>query len=776
MAQYEHLILIRQPETFTRRKTGRPPPYRSRGTGYGSKVGKDLDKAIAKQRADRRPQFVDPSLILRVKMDGMILEDVWEKLGLTLLSSDEDNTIILFSSNEDLTDFRTRLEAYDGPIPPEQLTRSYESFINRIAAVGTLEPRDRLGVRMKEAGFTEIEDLQDGESYTVDIELWEFGSREIRCKKAEQIIEFIDKHNGSVFDHYSGPSITMIRVSASGKALKTIFSIPEVAFVDLPPKPDLETNQLVELSLGNTPELEPAAENLPVVAVLDSGLNDHPFLEDIILAHAAYPEELGQADNLGHGTAVSGIVALGDLSSQLSQSNIQRVAKLISIKVVTDDAKFPDKQTLPSQMRQSIEAVHYEYGCRIFVISLGDSKAKFEKGRVGPWAATLDEIARELDVLIFVSAGNRCPRAGDKVEEGVTHYPEYLFEESNQLFEPAGAVNAVTVGSIAHANGVQGEHAEDAHVQAIADNDQPSPFTRTGPGAAGITKPDFIDYGGTMIFNAVTAQLQDAKQIASAGLLTTNNEFYKQLLVSKSGTSISTPMLANKAAQMLRRFPDASANLIKALMAGAASVPDEADRVMSEYSLKDKVKIYGNGLVNPLKAAYSEDHRVVLYAEDKLEMDQFAVYQIPIPKEFQKKGRRTIRVSLSFDAPVKRTRAEYIGTKMNFRLVRGCPVNQVFEHFRTHAGEDTEHADIGQRFMCKLEPGTRSRDKNTLQSAAVTFLNETEEYGDEYYLIVRCVGGWASEQELYQKFAVVVELEHQEQVQIYARLQARVKA
>ncbi|GJM03904.1 MAG: hypothetical protein DHS20C08_24050 [Rhodomicrobium sp.] len=737
-------------------------------------MGKDLENAIAKQRAERPPQFVDPSLILRVKMDGIIMEDVWEKLGLTLLSSDEDNTIVLFSSDEQLIEFRERLEAYDGPIPAGQIGRRFESFINRIADVGTLEPRDRLGVRMKEAGFSEIEDLLDGEIYTVDIELWEFGSREMRCAKADQIIEFIDNHNGSVFDHYSGPSITMIRVSTSGEALKTIFSIPEVAFVDLPPEPDIETNQLVELTLGKVPELAPADENLPVVAVLDSGLNDHPFLKDIILAHVAYPKELGQADNLGHGTAVSGVVALGDLSSQLSQSNIHRVAKLISIKVVTDNAQFPDKQTLPTQMRQAIESVHTEYGCRIFVISLGDSKAKFEKGRVGPWAATLDEIARELDVLIFISAGNRCPRSGDDVEEGVTHYPGYLLEEANELFEPAGAVNAVTVGSIAHANGLESKHGDDAHVQTIADFGQPSPFTRTGPGAAGIAKPDFIDYGGTMIFNAVTAQLQDAKQIASTGLITTNNNFFNQLLVSKSGTSISTPMLANKAAQMLRRFPDASANLIKALMAGSASVPEEADRVLSGYNEKDVAKICGNGVVDPLKAAYSDDHRVILYAEDKLEMDQFAVYQIPIPNEFQSRGQRTIRVSLSFDAPVRRTRAEYIGTKMNFRVVRGCPVNQVFEHFRTHTGEDTEPADIGDRFMCKLKPGSRSRDKNTLQTGAVTFSKDTEDYGDEYYLIVRCVSGWASEQELYQKFAVVVELEHQEQVQIYARLQARV--
>jgi hypothetical protein len=49
-------------------------------------------------------------------------------------------------------------------------------------------------------------------------------------------------------------------------------------------------------------------------------------------------------------------------------------------------------------MRQTIQNLHANYGCRIFVISLGDTKANFEQGRVGPWAMTLDELARELNI------------------------------------------------------------------------------------------------------------------------------------------------------------------------------------------------------------------------------------------------------------------------------------------------------------------------------------------------------------------------------------------
>ncbi|MGT2467781.1 hypothetical protein ACVOMV_27465 (plasmid) [Mesorhizobium atlanticum] len=58
----------------------------------------------------------------------------------------------------------------------------------------------------------------------------------------------------------------------------------------------------------------------------------------------------------------------------------------------------------------------------------------YDGGKVGTWAATLDELARELDVVIVVSAGNRAPRAGNRIEQAVTEYPGYLTEEGNRLF------------------------------------------------------------------------------------------------------------------------------------------------------------------------------------------------------------------------------------------------------------------------------------------------------------------------------------------------------
>ena len=776
MPEHQHLPLVRLPENFARRKHGRVQSPPARGGGHSGRIRQEVDAAVQNQRAQQPPpRFVNPALILRVAMSGATMEGDWEGLGLTVLSTDEDNTLVLFSSTDDLQDFRTRLDEYEGPIPENQRNRRYAGFIDRIGEIGTIAGRDRLGVRAREDGFSEVDDFQDGDDYVVDIELWEFGSQAARRTLGEEIIDWVEDQGGELYDHYCGPSISIIRVRAQGQTIRPILAIPQVAFVDFPPQPDIVMDAPEAFAVDDIPPVAAPDENLPVVAILDSGVNDNPLLTNVILAREAFPPELLEADVFGHGTAVAGVACYGDLRNHLGQQEIVPAARIVSAKIVTDQGEFFMRRTLPTQMRAAIERVREAYGCRIFVISLGDPKARYERGRVGPWATTLDELARELDVLIFVSAGNRNPRGGNALEQGVTQYPAYLLENANRICEPAGAVNAVTVGSLANSNGLGPEHEFNVHMQSITEPDEPSPFSRAGPGAGGIKKPDFVDYGGTLVFDAAARRLQNAPYLANAGILTTNADFQRQLLVSKTGTSFSAPHLAHKAAQVLRHHENGSANLIRAFMASSARIPVASERRLGAMIEAERDQIHGNGIVNPATAAFSDDHRVVLYAEDALGMDQFALYQVPIPAEFQGNGPRWIHVSLAFDPPVRRTRAEYVGTRMNFRLIRGRNADDVFEHFRSHAGEDTEAPEMEGRYNCGLTPGPKRRDRNTLQTASKKFTQDTGQFGNDYYLVVRCVGGWASEQEVRQRYAIVVELEHEAQVELYARLQQRAR-
>lgn len=500
MARYDHLELVRLPEQFERRKHGGggPPPARDRDQ-HSTKLRDELNAATQAQRGRRKPEFVDPSLILRVQMTGALLEEDWERLGLTVLSSDADRTLVLFASNEDMQDFRARLDAYQRGAPPGQKHAPYNNFVAGIESIGSVEPRDRIGSRFQEEGFADLNDFVPQTSYLVDIELWDLGERRLRERKIEEVIRYVEARAGEVLDRYIGPSISMFRARLTGELIRTLLTIEEVATIDLPPAPDVTTAEALDLTLADAPALNALAEDAPLIGIIDSGVNDHPFLADIVAGAIGIPADLGTADVWGHGTRVAGVAVFGDLRAQLAAGALQRGARICAAKVVNDRGDFDDRRLVPSQMREAITTLNLRFGCRIFVVALADRRRVFDGGKVGTWAATLDELARELDVVIIVSSGNRSPRGGNRLEQAVTEYPRYLLEDANRFFEPAGALNVITVGALAHGEGLDPDRAEDVGVRPITLLHEPAPFSRIGPGPGGATKPDVVEIGGTLI-------------------------------------------------------------------------------------------------------------------------------------------------------------------------------------------------------------------------------------------------------------------------------------
>ena len=776
MARYDHLQLIRLPERLERRKSGGggPPPARDIAV-HSTRLRAELDAAVLVQRARRRPEFVDPALILRVQMTGQLLEEQWVQLGLTVLSNDADKTLVLFASNDEMQGFRTRLDAWQGGAPQGQRSPPYNAFISSVESIGAIEPKDRIGIRFREDGFAVPEDFQDGVTYSSDIELWDLGDRRLRQRKLDEISAYVRSRGGEIFDHYLGPSISMLRVSVTGALLQTLLTVESIATIDRLPQPDFSTANALGLTLEGVPQLNTVSADTPVIGIIDSGINEHPFFEGAIVGAIGVPPELGTADILGHGTRVAGIATFGDLHGQLANGTLDRVARLCSAKVLNDQGDFDTHRLIPSQMREAMTTLNSQYGCRIFVIALGDRNRPYDGGKVGPWAATLDELARELNILIIVSSGNRTPRSGNRLEQAVTEYPDYLLEPANRFYEPAGALNALSVGAIAHGEGLNEATAGEVTVRPITREGEPSPFSRAGPGMGNSTKPDLVEIGGTIVFDPVIRSLRGGKELPSAGVLTLHHDYLTRLFTAGSGTSYAAPRVAFSAAQILARFPDASANLLRALLVGSAEVPD-ASRERLEILGEDAVRsVCGHGQVDIERAAFSDDARVVLYGEDELAVDHFAVYQIPVPLPFQnERGKRQIRVTLAYDPPVRHTRNDYAGLGMSFRLIRGCEPDLIFEHYRKRNSADGPFPEIANKHDCKLTPGPQLREKATVQSAKVTFSRSVEEYGDNYYLVVRCESGWAADLNS-QRFAVVVEISHSAEVQLYERIRQRIR-
>ena len=429
MPNYDHLPLTRLQERLPRRKKpgfGSSPERNFRT--HGAAIKDEVEAVVAAHQALPRIDHVNPSLILRVQMSGGLLEEDWERAGLTVLSTDEDRSLVLFASDVELRDFRRRVEAYQrGPArggnPP------YMAFMDNIDSIGAVEPSDRIGKTLREEGFTSVDDLVTDQDYVLDVELWDLGRLELRRNKIDEIAGYVEARGGEVLDRYTGPSITLIRIRASGSVMRVLLTISDIAEIDLPPQPDLLAADLVDLTLAEIAALEPPDDDAPAIGILDTGSVDHPLIAGGIAGAIGVPATLGTNDANGHGMKVAGIAALGNIRAGLANGSLTQYFRLCTAKVLRDDGKFDDRRLISSQMRDAITTLHATYGSRIYVVSLGDRARVYDGGKAGTWAATLDELARELDIVIVVSAGNGSPPYDPSVERSVSDFPAYLLAD-----------------------------------------------------------------------------------------------------------------------------------------------------------------------------------------------------------------------------------------------------------------------------------------------------------------------------------------------------------
>ena len=145
------------------------------------------------------------------------------------------------------------------------------------------------------------------------------------------------------------------------------------------------------------------------------------------------------------------------MRSCIERREFQAQARLLSGKIVNDAGNFDDRRLVPAQVDEIVRALH-PFGCRIFNLSLEFMRSVYSGGKAGLWTATLDLLARELDILFVVSCGSsgRLPANGDH-EDHLLGYPRYLLQESSRILEPAAAANALSVGAIAHSAAVREE-------------------------------------------------------------------------------------------------------------------------------------------------------------------------------------------------------------------------------------------------------------------------------------------------------------------------------
>jgi subtilisin family serine protease len=794
MVALDHLPLLRFTREEPRRKRpGFSTPVARDVSAHARRIECELDAVVADHGKRPRIKDIDPALILKVELTNPIDEDTWRRAGFQILAQNPGDIYVLFASDTDLKSFRARLAEFKKGAKADGGNAAYYGLFSNIERARPIPAEDRIGPRLAAMGFASAQGIDGRKKFLVDVELWDAETSLDRRVRVSRIEKHITASKGEIIGapYIGSYGLILIRVRANGKLLSELLQLTEVAQIDVPPLPDLGEDTTSEQSLDNVPVPDWPPQDVPVIGIIDSGLNAHPLIDGLVVERMAIPADLGTADMKGHGTIVAGIAAYGDIRECIDRETFAAPVRIVSVRVVNDHGAFDDTLKIPEIMRKAVEAL-VARGCRVINLSLGDaSHIPYAGGRASPWAAELDTLVREHDIVLVVSAGNASPKSppwGAHPEAIVDAYPQYLTAAENRLLDPAYAANVVTVGSLAHGNGLRVDPFDGAAIRALTVLDDPTPITRSGPGVNGAIKPDFVDYGGTVVYNGEVERLMTGKDWINTGMLSLSPNYRKSLFTADTGTSFAAPRIAYKAGLLFARFPTASASMVRALLAIAASIPKvTATRLTPADHTGKKLapavrQCVGYGIPDHHRALASEERRVILVADaQELELDQMALYAVPLPKEFRStKGKRSIRIALAFDAPVRHTRLEYLGTRMSFYLVRGITPDAVFEHFKRRE-DKTKPPKLPGSAKCGVEPSITERETSTLQIATFNIAqNFDDEYGDLFHLAVFTHRRWAGDDILRQKYAVAVELSHESCTTLHqscavlvAQLQAR---
>ncbi len=803
MEKYEHLKLPAFKGNFVRQKQG--------GRG-GFSLPKERVKRSFTQRAtqkadelissfsDLKIKFsgkIDPSLIYEIEINQSVsldgFEQILSSMGIHVLSVAEGKKgfWVVFSDDANLNQFKNKLLTYgseDGP--------KYD-FFNAIESFQDIPIENKIGKNLRDKPLGETADF-------IDIELWKMTDPQ----KNETFIQelknaYTNLLTFRITDTLSTKSFVLLRIKLTKGIFNEIIELKEISRADRPSIPQFNPFEFTRPDISDIEFNEPS-ENATGILVIDSGVvSNHPMLEKCIGSEENFQSgETELQDTVGHGTAVAGCAAYGDIDNCLRNKKFTPENWIFSAKVMyakKDDtigsvsARYDPEKLIEHQFKDAVESFlsNPEYHIKVINISLGNCNEIWHKdySRQLPLASLIDELAFTFpNVTFIVSAGNQHPLdIYDSIQEIIDNYPSYLTENQDfKLINPATAALALTVGSIAGiVRIVQNQYGAEDIKTAIAEEHQPSPFTRSGTGINGMIKPELVEYGGNIILSKV-ANSERITEDMGGKITLLNNKSTEDIINYDYGTSFSAPKLAYLAGKIANKYPQKSANFIKNMLLIGSDYPFNPNK--NFYNTNDNKKaetkhisVCGFGLSNYEKAINSYSNRTVLWDEGEIDLNQIKVYSLKLPEIFfLEEGKKKIIVTLTFNPETRSTRGDsYLGNRMEFHLFYSVNPQVLIEKYGV-ISEDTEQNDVPEdlkKYEINFFPGGNVRKAGCHQKAIKEYKREPKNRpASPISLVLLNYNKWINDENRMQDYCISVTFEHEKEIELYNEIRVNVQA
>jgi serine protease AprX len=326
------------------------------------------------------------------------------------------------------------------------------------------------------------------------------------------------------------------------------------------------------------------------VAVIDSGIADHPDLHDsngnsrVVYSQSFVAGDATTPDQYGHGTHVAGLIGGTGIGSGNGHGYAAKYAGMapnvnfINLRVLDQNGSGTDSQVIAA-IEQAI-ALQSTYNIRVINMSLG--RPVFESYTLDPVDQAV-EAAWQAGIVVVVAAGNSGRSA---VADGFA-----------TIGVPANDPAVITVGATM---------TEQTPTRV---DDQIASYSSKGPTVIDhIVKPDLVAPGNRLVSLRVAGSTLDASYPQYEIAPSSGTAMYYEL----SGTSMATPVVSGAVALMLQQNPaltpdQVKARLMKTAWKGVGQYTSSHDRWGNLYNNEYDLFTYGAGYLNIDSALASTD-------------------------------------------------------------------------------------------------------------------------------------------------------------------------
>lgn len=715
--------------------------------------------------------------------------------GLKPIAESTQHFTLAVPRTEKLDKLEEKIEEFgEGDLKRGQPPNKDFAYLNTIEEAS---PQDRLC----QVFFEQYDELIQKDWIIFEIEMMslERGKKQQRqelLKIREEISKLFESGTkGNLFEHEEIKGTCRAVIRCTGEVFQELVEDrkwqTKIVYFDARPAFETFHQTLINFSVEKLGEFIIPPSDAPMVCIVDSGVTiENPFLkpvvrEDLILSFLRTESDKDNPnDEFGHGSGVASLASYYALNLYQNAENRGKIW-IASARVLNQDNEIEDERLFSKILEEVVETFTL-IGIKIFNLSIQFTNRKWheEAKRTIPrrsWIArTIDRLSRKYDVVFITVTGNISTSNVKYYYGDGLAYPEYFIDDEASIYDPGQASLAITVGSMSPTTQAVGQITT---AMAIAEEHQPSPFTRCGPGINREIKPELVEYGGNYLLdqNGTVRENPGMNVIMASHQLT-------PAITYKSGTSFAAPRVAHKMARILYDmqslgFYDISASLLKALTVNSATYPpyygnfDNFKQAMDEKKPKHWLNVVGYGIPDDIRATECDKYTAILIFQEKIKPNTVKFFEIPVPEclvETPPTKVKRLTVTVVYAPEVQRWGLEtYLGTTLKWRMFRGnVDQEEVIKYMFVEEEENDEETGENPKEL-KFEPGITLRSRGTVQHGICEWKQHKPEYSQNCYtLAIAAYEKWNRENPDPVSYAVVVRLEDTTQTaDVYVEVQ-----